>query len=118
MTTSGRLQIGDRVRLSGGYSFEPAWLAGKEYVDGSVAEFIPGQNNISAAVVKLDEPITYQKITGEIVVLELRYVGAIWSPSETVHVELCDFLPEPAPWKDRRRGKWAESHANYSQLVA
>lgn len=116
MAASGNLQVGDRVQLSGGYSFEPAWLAGRESVEGTVAAFIPGQNGTPDVVVELYEPITYQDVTGDIFVLQLRYVGAVWSASEVVHVELCDFRPEPIPWQDRRRGKWAESHTTYKQL--
>lgn len=118
MRTTGSLQVGDRVQLSGGYSFEPAWLAGRKYVKGSVVAFIPGQNDTSAAVAKLDELITYKEVTGDTLVLELRYVGAIWAATWIVHVELCYFIPEPMLWKDRRRGEWAESHATYEKLAA
>ncbi len=34
----------------------------------------------------------------EVLVLELRYVGAAWVGQGTVHVELCDFDPDDAPW--------------------
>jgi hypothetical protein len=60
--------------------------------------------------------VTVEGTTGNIVVLELRYVGAEWKETETVHVELCDFMPEPAPSKERRHGKWVESHATYERL--
>jgi hypothetical protein len=111
------LQTGSRVRLSGGYDFEPEWLAGKDSVEGFVAGFVPGQNETSAAVVKLEAPITTQGVTGEILVLELRYVGATWAPTGIVHIELCELLPEPKPWKERRQGKWVESHATYERLA-
>ena len=116
MTTSGVLGIGDRVRLSGGYSFEPAWLAGKEFVNGTVVTFLPGQNDKAAALVKVTEPISYEGVTGDNLVLELRYVDAVWSDTGVVHIELCDFAPEAAPWQDRSKGKWAESHATYKKL--
>jgi hypothetical protein len=110
------LQIGDLVELSGGYSFEPEWLAGVASVGGSVITFIPGQNETPAAVIKLDGPISYGGMTGDILVLELRYVGASWEPSEIVHVELCDFMPEAMAWQHRGKGKWAESHASYKRI--
>jgi len=110
------LQTGERVRLSGGYNFEPEWLSGKPCVDGSIVEFIPGQNESPAVVVKLDKPIRSEGLTGDLLVLELRYVGATWEPRGTVHVELCDFSPEPRAWKERRKGKWVESHATYQRL--
>lgn len=78
--------------------------------------FIPGQNEASAAVIKLDELITAGDVTGDTLVLELRYVGASWGSTETVHVELCDFTPEAKKWQERRQGKWVESHATYVRL--
>lgn len=95
---------------------EPKWLAGHDYYLGAVAEFIPGQNQNPAAVVKLDNAITFDDTTGDIVVLELRYVGANWKEKETVHIELCDFMPDAATWKTRKQGKWVESHATYAKL--
>ena len=109
----GTLKIGDRIRLSGGYDMEPRWLAGKDSHIGTVSEFIPGQNQAPAAVVKLDHAITVDDTTADIIVLELRYEGAKWKEKETVHVELCDFVPEAASWKFRKQGKWVESHATY-----
>jgi hypothetical protein len=114
---TNRLQTGDRLQLSGGYDFEPAWLSGRASVEGTVAEFIPGQNETPAAVLKLYEPITTEGVTGDVLVLELRYVGATWEGTGTVHIELCDFAPGPKRWQDRRHGKWVESHASYQRLA-
>lgn len=111
------LRVGDRVELSGGYDMEPRWLAGREFVLGSLVGFIPGQNKNPAAVVKLDTPISIDGLTGDTLVLELRYVGAEWRATEIVHVELCDFAPEPKRWQDRRQGTWVESHATYKRLL-
>jgi hypothetical protein len=111
------LHVGDRVRLSGGYDMEPNWLHGQSSYLGILTGFIPGQSDTPAAVVKLDESITVIELTGNILVLELRYVGAEWRTRATVHVELCDFIPEPKSWKYRRQGKWVESHAT-CMLVA
>ena len=109
----GNLKVGDKVRLSGGYDMEPKWLEGKNYYAGTVMEFIPGQNQTPAAVVKLDHSFTADDTTGDIVVLELRYEGATWNEKGTVHVELCNFEPEAVSWKSRKQGKWVESHAAY-----
>lgn len=110
------LSIGDRIRIAGGYEYEPRWLNGKPGYLGTVERFIPGQNATPAAVVKLDAPITVEGTTGDILVLELRYVGANWEAKETVHVELCDFSPEPKAWSQRQQGKWVESHASYERM--
>jgi len=110
------LNFGDRIRLSGGYEMEPRWLAGKDCYFGTVVEFIPGQNQTPATVVKLDEPIIFNDTTGDIVILELRYEGAKWGKKGTVHIELCNFVPEAASWKSRKQGKWVESHASYVKV--
>jgi hypothetical protein len=95
---------------------DPKWLGGKDGCFGQVISFIPGQNESTAAVVKLEDTLTVDDVTGNIVVLELRYVGAKWKSQETVHIELCDFMPEAKRWQERRQGKWIESHASYNKL--
>jgi hypothetical protein len=107
------LVLADRLRLSGGYDYEPRWLPHDQNYMGPVVAFIPGQNSDPAVVVKLDKPITVDGITGEVLVLELRYAGASWKETETVHVELCPFFPESKSWQLREKGKWVESHATY-----
>jgi len=117
VTVSGdKLQVGDRVKLNGGYDAGSTWLGEKDAVYGTVAKFMPGQNTQPAALVKLDETFTADGVAGDILVLELRYVGAEWTLTETVHVELCDFEPGPKKWQDRRHGKWVESHATYNRV--
>ncbi|HEY3301856.1 MAG TPA: hypothetical protein VGJ90_13880 [Methylophilaceae bacterium] len=112
----GTLKVGDRIRLSGGYDMEPKWLAGNDCYFGAIIEFILGQNQTPAAVVKLDQPIIFDDTTSDIVILELRYEGSKWSKKETVHIELCDFMPQAASWKSRKQGNWVESHATYVKV--
>jgi hypothetical protein len=111
-----KLQVGDRVQLSGGYDAGSTWLADKEAIYGRDAKFIPGQNTEPAALIKLDEPLTGDGVTGDFIVLELRYAETKWGPTETVHVELCDFEPEEKRWQDRQQGEWVESHATYKRV--
>src|SRR5215468_947250 len=106
------LLVGDRVRLSGGYDMEPNWLQGKRNYLGTVSAFIPSQSDAPAAVIELDQVISVDGVSGRILVLQLRFVGAQWNDKNVVHVELCDFYPEAKPWQVRRRGKWVESHAS------
>lgn len=108
--------VGDRIQLSGGYDLDPQWLQGQQYHMATVTRFIPGQNDAPAVVAHLDAPISIDEISGHFVVLELRYKGASWDRSNTVHIELCDFEPEAKTWKERRQGKWVESHAIYEKL--
>jgi hypothetical protein len=113
---SDELTVGDQVWLSGGYDMEPKWLGSEKSYFGSVICFIPGQNDTPAAVVKLEKPITVGNLTGDVVVLELRYVGTEWKSQATVHIELCEFVPEPKRWQERRKGMWIESHATYEKV--
>lgn len=110
------LKIGDRIRLTDGYEMNPKWLSGQDCYSGTIATFIPGQNQNLAVVRKLEQTITFDNIIGDILILELRYVGATWTNTGTVHVELCNFMPEPVAWKYRKQGKWVESHATYTKM--
>lgn len=111
-----KLNIGDRVQIGGGYDMHPQWLGGRQHYSGTLRKYIPGQNESPAAVIELDESVSFEEVTGNILILELRYAGATWKEKETVHVELCDFVPENKTWHDRKRGKWVESHATYKKL--
>jgi hypothetical protein len=109
------LEIGDRIELFGGYYYDPLFLknprADKRM--GTVINFIPGKNQSKAAVVRLHDKIKGNNISGDLAVLELRYVDQTWSESSPVHIELCDFMPEDNPWKDRRQGEWIEAAATF-----
>ncbi len=109
--SSAHLREGDRVFVTGGYDVEPAWLGGGGGFSGTLERFIPGQNELPAAVVRTSEGLSAEGATGNVLVLELRYEGASWVAGATVHVELCDFEPEAAAWASRRQGTWVESHA-------
>lgn len=115
--TSSSIEPGDHIRLSGGYDMEPAWLNGLEVYDAVALRFIPGQNEAPALVVRTDHPVTFEGVTGYLLILELRFAGATWSSPCTVHLELCDFDPPDVTWKDRRQGVWIESHATCTLLT-
>ena len=107
------LQVGDKIELSGGYDYDPLFLKNPPGPKrtGTIISFITGQNETPAAVVKLDNKISGQKVTGDIAVLELRQVEQTFQEPTPVHIELCDFMPEDKAWKDRRQGEWVEAAA-------
>jgi hypothetical protein len=122
-----RLEVGDRVRVFGGYDMDPPWLAGHlNGYTGEVIEFIPGQNHQPAAVLQFDEELVLpegagavdgREVRGRFVVLELGHVGTDWAtPRPRIHVELCEGRPPPIRWQDRRQGAWVESLATYEVL--
>lgn len=108
------LQVGDIIELSGGYDYDPIYLKNPPATkrNGTVIQFIKGQDEEPAAVVRLDQLISGEKITGDIVVLELRHVGQTWQEPTPVHIELCDFIPEDKTWKARKQGEWVEAAAS------
>jgi hypothetical protein len=115
------LKLGARIAVSGGYDFQPEWLAERSEVTGHLLKWIPGQNATPACVVHLDEPLTAtgdvrgkrKSRKGSYLVLELRYVGQQWESTGTVHIELCEKEPEDKSWANREVGAWVESHATY-----
>jgi len=116
-----QVNVGDRLRVSGGYDMEPEWLAGLSAVQGLVVKWIPSGNAAPACVLELDVALTAtgllrsrrETVTGTHLVLAQRYAEAPWTHTGTVHVELCDFVPDDQPWGARRAGAWVESHATY-----
>lgn len=112
-------KIGDRVRLSGGFEPRPVWMGGQQSFEGKIVRFVPGTHEPLAAVVRLDTPISLtdvrngKMVSGDVLVLELRFFGAQWKDSETVQIELRDSLPERKPADQRSHGLWVESHATY-----
>ena len=114
-----KINIGDKIELSGGYDYDPIYLKKPQASKrtGTIIQFIKGQNAEDATVVQLDEVIYGEKLSGNIVVLELRQVGTTWlDPKPIVHIELCDFIPENKSWKDRRQGEWVEAAATLKKL--
>lgn len=116
---SARMKIDDRIRLSGGYESDPPWLGMRSHIDGRVIAFIDSEAH-RAAIVRLDEPIAFESITSQIVVLYLRYKDAKWKQHEIVHLELWRYAPQ-AEQIDRATDhdrQWIESHATYQVLPA
>ena len=103
--------LGNRIFITGGHSVVAEWLDGGAGYAGSVFQYIPGQNVMDAMVVKLDERILLENGQGDYLVLELRYQNAGWEQEATVHVELCDFIPEDKTWRKRKQGVWVEAAA-------
>ncbi len=107
------LRAGCRVCVWGGYEPAPQWLAGGVGYLGAFVEFVQSRRGGRAAVVQLDRPITVGGATGQLIVIELRYPGTVWSSGETVSVELCDSRPSG---ETECRRVAVESHATVEIL--
>lgn len=109
------LKIGDKIDLYSGYFKIPEYLdyPPTHIHEGEVVDFILGRNNEKATVIRLDRPVAGDSLTGNFVVMELKYESQTWSSTGPVHLELCDFKPLNRSWKDRRKGEWFEPTASF-----
>lgn len=110
------IEIGDRIKLWGGYDYDPRWLVGKSHHIGFVIKKIPSQNSGDAIVIELDDEINIKEGKGKYIILETRYEGQTWNEYGPVHVELCDFIPDSLPFNERKQGKWIEAAASYEMI--
>lgn len=112
------LKEGSRIKLFKKNQGKSArWLKDENHISGTVLCFIPGQHDEKpSAVVKLDQAVKCEQIKGNILVLELRYSDGKWSSRSEVHMELCDFIPEPRKWEERRQGITIERNAVYEVM--
>ncbi len=110
-----KLQVGDQIELTGGYDDRPLYLKNPPASrrTGVVTKFIEGQNRDLAAVVKLDDVISGRTLTGNMLILELRYEDQSWATTGPVHIELCKTGPTSRPWKERPKGEWIEAAASF-----
>jgi hypothetical protein len=70
---AGKLNVGERVQVGGGYNMEPPWLDGRQYYSGTVKAFIPGQNDMPAVVVVLAEDAVFEDYAGKCLVQNLSH---------------------------------------------
>ena len=110
------LKVGDRVRLTGGYEPEPKWLCGQDFYEGEVITFLSIKEETPLAVVRLDKPISFNKITGDILVLKLRYVDASWHETAIVQAYLYDFVPKDPVFLHCDSPNYIESHVSYDVI--
>ncbi len=112
-----RLKLGDKVKLYGGYDIPPEWLEGKDAYYGNVVGFILGPYKEEDVIIKLNEEISVGETKGQVMVLTLRYKGAIWGETEIVHLHLFDNIPQKDKWCKIDKNEWEknhiESHATY-----
>ena len=65
---AGKLNVGDRVQVGGGYDMEPQWLGDRQYYSGTVKALSPGQNDMPAVVVVLAEDAVFEDYAGSYLV--------------------------------------------------
>jgi len=112
------MKPGDRIRIFGGHD-DNSVLRTVDELRGWVISFVPGyEPDTLAAVVRLDSPVSTNGVTGDVLVMELRYEGASWENgaapgAQTVGLDLYVEIPERSMAGQRPPKNWTslETHA-------
>jgi len=112
------LQIGDRIRLSGGHQEPAPWLQGLPHIQETVTAIVSDDRGVGYEVV-LDSPLVKEAIGYRFALLRLHFADARWAQQEIVGVELW----MDAPSRHTSDGgqvqhEYVESHAVYRVIRA
>jgi hypothetical protein len=112
------MERGDRLWLFGGWDRNPAWRNGADNLMATVEDIlIAGDGGQARLLARLSQPLTLNGVTGELLLLSLRYRGASWSDAGICHIVLCSERPGSGKWwEDKSRFTWVESHAGFQKL--
>ena len=117
---SGRLKLGDRLRLSGDYEFPARWLHGRDDVRGKVAEWLHySKSDKPLCLIELDESIPFTSTDrsefnndGRYLLLKLRFREDSWSTQGVVNVFVFSKRPDEGS-STLLKESWVASHAKY-----
>ena len=117
-----RLSPGDRIRLFGGYDFDPPWLKNRSHYQATVLKFFDneidkrrGDERLSA-LIEFDEPISFDGLEGRFGVILGRWEGQEWEKKGVVHVHLLSREISSASEITKDSSRWMESHASYEPI--
>ena len=117
-----RLQVGDRIKLFGGYDMNPLWLFGGEGYTAKVLSFfdnyINGSENDSrmSISIEFDEPLTLKGLTGKYGFIMGRWEDQKWEDVGVVHVHITTNKISKASDITEENSRWVESHASYEKI--
>lgn len=118
----GRLRIGDRIKLSGGYDMDPPWLKGGDGYFAKVTGFFDneiekrkGDERLSASI-EFDTEVEHKGIAGKYGFMLGRWENQTWDSSGTVHIHISTVPITSAKDITRDNSVWAESHAYYETV--
>ena len=114
------MKPGDRIWLFGGWERNPAWRKGSDNLLAIVEEIVVADDGGQGRLLtRLSQPLTVNGVTGELLLLSLRYRGASWSDAGICQIILCAERPGSGKWwEDKTRFAWVESHAGFQKLAA
>lgn len=116
------VEIGDRLKVTGGYEYDPNWLKGKDGCVGTVIRFLwEGDDRRKKLVLDLGEDFTTCEFKGRYLILFLRDSGDHWEDEGVVHVVVGNSIPKDVESigvaADPSSGfKWVEAAASYKIL--
>jgi hypothetical protein len=118
------VNIGDRLRLSGGYDMNPQWLQGRNEYYARVVAFLennkkrPSLSERKSTLIEFDEPIEFEDLAGKFGLLDLRHVGQVWENTGSVQVFLLKEKINSIEERNQESSRWMESHATYEVVEA
>jgi hypothetical protein len=116
------VEIGDRLKVTGGYEYDPNWLKGKEGCIGTVIRFLwEGDDRRKKLVLDLGEEFTTCEFKGRYLILFLRGDEDHWEDEGVVYVVVGNSIPKDVESigvaADPKTGfKWVEAAASYKIL--
>jgi hypothetical protein len=117
-----KLQVGDRIKLSGGYDMDPPWLKGGSGYYAKVIGFFDnnidkrkGDERLSASI-EFEEELEHRGFSGKYGFMLGRWEGQLWETSGTVHVHISNVPINNSSDITKENSIWAESHAHYERV--
>jgi len=113
------MKPGDKIWLFGGRERTPAWRKGTDTLVATVEDIlVGGEGGEARLLARLSRPLTVNGVTGDLLLLSLRYRGAVWSDAGICHIVLCAEPPGSGRWwEDKGRFTWIESYAGFQKLL-
>ena len=117
-----KLKVGDKIKLFGGYDWDPPWLKAHDCFLATILRFFDngiekrnGDERLSATI-EFDNPITFKNITGKYGVILGRWEGQKWESTGVVHVHLSNTEIFNSKDMNESNSVWMESHASYERV--
>jgi len=118
-----RLQVGDRIKLFGGYDMHPRWMGDKNHYVATVLGFFDNEiegrvddERLSASI-EFDEELEFEGLTGKFGYIMGRWEKQQWLSSGIVHVHLTNVKIAEAKQITEENSRWMESHARYEVVT-
>lgn len=117
-----RLQVGDRIKLFGGYDIFPRWLRNRNHYFATVLGFFDnqikgrvGDERLSASI-EFEEELEFEGLTGRFGYIMGRWENQQWLRSGIVHVYLTDIKIVESTQITEENSRWMESHTRYEAV--